>query len=644
MTPFSSSLRKFSSRQQVAIIHWCILCAFVVIAYFPALHTPFIYDDIPNIVLNPFVQPRSFAEILHAVASDVSASRPLALLTFAINFLIGGLDVYGYHVFNLGVHIVNAWVLYSFMVALYSIPRFRLHEQLTEYDVRNLAFLSALLWAVNPVQYQAVTYIVQRMTSLATLFYLLAMLAFLNYRTGRLSVIWISIIVPMCFIAGMACKEIVITLPVCLILMERMLINSERPLNLKWIVSAMLCVLVISTYYIHDKLQDFYMLFPNRNFNPYERLLTESRVLWYYLSLLLAPLPDRLHLEYDFAISRSLFEPVSTLICIISIFTVLISSWLLLNKKPLLAFSIVFYFLASVVEASFLNLGLVYLHRLYLPSLFVFCGLLLSVPPAVRKYAGPVFLVISALYTYGTLQRNAVLENNVGLWKVDYTSSATPGIALINGSISLVELGRYDEAIKLLQPILTDLSDADRSLGQQTLGLANYYKGEYTEALSIFRNIPNNYGDYDQVLFYTGLSLMNTGLDATQQITELEQVFADHPFAAILAAEQLRRSGKKEQAAAMLKSALSEFQHANAIEMNMIRAYLANVYLDMKQYPNAYALYLEIIKLDPDAYFGWLQIYAMQVSAGDLEHATVIKRMLESKGVVVPVDALVKVK
>ena len=76
-------------------------------------------------------------------------------------------------------------------------------------------------------------------------------------------------------------------------------------------------------------------------------------------------------------------------------------------------------------------------------------------------------------------------------------------------------------------------------------------------------------------------------------------------------------------------------QTDNMDELNLTRGYLANVYLQIKQFDKAYKLYNEIISADSHAYFAWKQIYAMQVSAGDLKHANIIKAMLESKGIAV---------
>ena len=634
--PYTESFRVKQLHAIMPVLHLVVMGLLVFLAYYPALTVPFTFDDIPNIVLNSTVQPDTFRDLYNALFSGVSGSRPLAMLSFAVNFLAGGLDVFGYHVFNLIVHFANSVILYHCIVTLYSIPNTRLLGALDAYEVRKLALWAALLWALSPVQHQAVTYIVQRMTSMATLFYLLGILSFLKFHASQLSLKWACGLVVSCFVAGMACKEIVITLPLGLVLIERILIHPGRRLNETWIAAAVVIVLIISTAYVHYRIPHLLEKFPNRDYSPYERLLTESRILWHYLSLLLLPVPGRLHLEYAFEVSRSLVSPVTTIFGILAIPGVLASGWLLRNRVPLLSFSIFFYFLASAVEASFLNLGLAYLHRLYLPSLFIFPGLLSCIPVHSNKYLTPLLILIIALFAFGTQQRNADWRNSASLWEVDYEGNANPGLAIVNGGVALQELGRFDDVIKLLNPVVNNLSGADRSACLFTLALAHYHKSEFNTALTYFEAIDYDYEHYAQVLFYKGLSFLslNSSVDVEKLVEDLRQDHPEKPYSIIISAERLRRAGQHVMAVEILEDMNSVTKLTNVDELNLVRAYLANVFLDMKQYARAYALYLEMVTLDPNAFFAWQQIYAMQVSAGDLEHANVIKAMLESKGVV----------
>ena len=635
---FTQPFRIFDSLPVAQAVQLCLLGVFIIVAYYPALHTPFVFDDIPNIVMNGSVHTPVFNEILNAFHSNVSGSRPLAMLTFAVNYWIGDLNVYSYHLFNLGVHIVNAVMLYFCIVAMCSIPGSHVGEDMDGRVLRNLAFWGAMLWALNPVQHQAVTYIVQRMTSLATLFYLLGILSYLKFRGNRLSGNLACILISLCFVAGMACKEIVITMPICLILMDRILIRPGQQLHVKWTAALICSVIVVSAVYIHGRLPDFFEKYPNRDFSPYERLLTEPRVLWHYLSLLILPLPDRLHLDYYYKISHSLISPFTTLLAIIATLAVLTSAWIQRRRWPLLSFAIIFFFLAASVEASFLNLEIAFIHRIYLPSLFVFPALLMCFPLRLNKYLGPAVIVIFSLFTYGTMQRNYEWQTTARLWQADYDRHASPDRSIINGSKGLMELGRYQEAIARLEPISDKFSGKDKFLALYILALSHFFMDDYTKAIADFERMDDYYKKVDQVLFYEGLAYLNLHRDKEVEVIEarLYELFPHRPYRSILIAEQERRNGSYKEAISVLEQAIHNMDQNDMDELNLTKGYLANAYLQIKQFDKAYKIYNEIISADSHAYFAWKQIYAMQVAAGDLKHAKVIKAMLESKGVDLP--------
>ena len=107
--------------------------------------------------------------------------RVFAYFTFALNYYFGGLNVFGYHLVNLLIHIGSGLVLYWFLLLTFRLPSLRERYGSAAFPI---ALFSSLLFLCHPVQTQSVTYIVQRMTSMAGLFYLLAMVL---YVKGRLA-------------------------------------------------------------------------------------------------------------------------------------------------------------------------------------------------------------------------------------------------------------------------------------------------------------------------------------------------------------------------------------------------------------------------------------------------------------------------
>jgi hypothetical protein len=115
-----------------------------------------------------------------------------------------------------------------------------------------------------------------------------------------------------------------------------------------------------------------------RSFTMSERVLTQSRIILYYLTLLIFPHPSRLNLDYDFPISRTILDPPTTLISILIIAGLMGYSIWVAKKKPVLSFFILWYFGNLVIESSIFPLEMVYEHRLYLPAVgpFVLFSLL----------------------------------------------------------------------------------------------------------------------------------------------------------------------------------------------------------------------------------------------------------------------------
>ena len=145
-------------------------------AYFNSFSVPFLFDDLPSIVANPTI--RRFADALHPPPNGATvAGRPLLNLSFALNYAIGGTRVTSYHVFNLAIHVLAALTLFGVVRRTVLLPLF--HDRFTP-GATGLALSVALLWSIHPLQTESVTFLSQRAESLAALFYLLTLYAFLR--------------------------------------------------------------------------------------------------------------------------------------------------------------------------------------------------------------------------------------------------------------------------------------------------------------------------------------------------------------------------------------------------------------------------------------------------------------------------------
>jgi protein O-mannosyl-transferase len=185
--------------------HLLLISIIAFLAYSNTFHSPFQWDEADFIVGNPIVRDLAFFKDISRAEGlpvyDGLKSRYIGYLTFALNYRLHGLDVFGYHVVNLAIHLINAILVYFLVVLTLRTPFFRglgtggresgtgnedsFDSPVTSHQSRITAFIVALLFVSHPVQTEAVTYVFQRLASLVSLFYLLSLVM---YVKGRLAV------------------------------------------------------------------------------------------------------------------------------------------------------------------------------------------------------------------------------------------------------------------------------------------------------------------------------------------------------------------------------------------------------------------------------------------------------------------------
>src|SRR5580692_767166 len=213
-----------SSLSNPFFARWGTLLAsgIVVLAALTAYHNsfsgPFIFDDQKVVTDNPTI--KHLASALSPPPDAGTGGRPLLNLTFALNYALGGMDVWGYHAFNLLIHVLAGLTLFGIVRRTLETTRSReiLDQNLTSSPVWP-AFAVGLLWTVHPLQTEAVTYVVQRAESLMGLFYLFSIYCFVRYANGRKSA-WVWLSVCSCLL-GLGTKEAMVTLPVMVFLFDR---------------------------------------------------------------------------------------------------------------------------------------------------------------------------------------------------------------------------------------------------------------------------------------------------------------------------------------------------------------------------------------------------------------------------------------
>ncbi len=444
------------------------------------------FDDRPNILNNYHLHINSLKpdKLINTFFTDPRNPeelsdrpyRPVSYVTFAVNWYFGQDHVVGYHVVNTVIHVFNAFFLFLFILNLLKTPNLR------NYCPGNpflIAFFASALWAANPIQTQAVTYIVQRMTQLAALFYLLGMLAYLKARFNARPVrrvAWLTLCL-IFYLLGVNSKPNAAMMPMAILLLEMTFFQdlSDGAVKKKIIFFAAaiagIIILMGSVVFLRGEPVTFFSdLYATRTFTLLERLLTQPRIILFYLSQIFYPLPGRLSIAHDVVMSSSFFNSWTTPASFLIIFGLILFSVCQIQTRPILSFSILFFFLNQAIESSIIPLELIFEHRNYLPSLFLFlpvaCAFDYLMAACKHKnrilYFAPIGLLLALLcfFSVGTYIRNHAWKNEISLW-MDAATKAPQDARVLNNLAIRMAWGdashhplRYDMALQLLETAL----------------------------------------------------------------------------------------------------------------------------------------------------------------------------------------------
>jgi len=363
--------RSASFRHLIAI---GLIVGVALVAYSNTFHVPFHFDDRPNITDNPNVQIKVFSweNVGRLVKNTYKESiRVFSYFTLALNYYFGGFNVFGYHLVNFFVHIASGIFLYWFLLLTFNLPSLKEKYGPISYKV---ALFSSLIFISHPIQTQSVTYIIQRMASMAGMFYLLALVLYIKGRlsTGRPRFFYFAG-TALSYLLGVFSKENVAILPLFIALYEFYFFQnfdlSPKGKKILLRLGLGLFILLAVGFVIWGKRYINVIVegYQYRTFTMSERVLTQFRIVLYYITLLIYPHPSRLNLDYDFPISRTILDPFTTLISILIVAGLIGCSIWTAKKRPVLSFCILWYFGNLVIESSIFPLEMVYEHRLYLP-------------------------------------------------------------------------------------------------------------------------------------------------------------------------------------------------------------------------------------------------------------------------------------
>jgi hypothetical protein len=351
--------------------------------YWPGLAGQFMLDDGANIVI-PYIPRPDREALIYLLTHNGSGllGRSVSILSFVVTGLQYDLDPWGYKFHNLMLHLLNGVLLFRLLLVL--LPR--LDARLSASRVLLVAAAGAALWLLHPLQVSTVLYAVQRMTQLAALFTLLALLAWLKARLdpdrGWRQLLFGWVLFPVCGVLAVLSKESGALLPFYLLLIEALALRpTRRELQTDRRSAALLMMFVVlplvAGLLLAANLGTF-ADYTGRSFTLPERLLTQVHVLFFYIRLILLPRISQMSLFHDDYPIQSQLD-IATLALLALLAGLVWLAWRLRSRAPLLAFGLGWFLVSHLLESTLIPLEMVFEHRNYL----ALAGLLLPVVHAM---------------------------------------------------------------------------------------------------------------------------------------------------------------------------------------------------------------------------------------------------------------------
>jgi tetratricopeptide (TPR) repeat protein len=516
LSAISKRIRNFLLNPTVQIAFIIILGCLV---YSNTLTSPFVFDDVVYVIENPAV--KDLSGYLSASQNDTLPDHPgtfkkqyknriLGHLTFALNYWIDGLNVKGYHLVNLLIHLLNSLLVYLLAYLTFRTPYLKQRTALDpafNIQTGNLtAFLCTLLFVVHPMQTEAVTYISQRLTSLATLFFLLSLVLYIKARLSvtprrRYSYYCISLI---SVILAMKTKEISFTLPIVITLYEFFFFEDNLKKRVFYLMPFLLTMTIIPLTLLYSDssgsllkaISEASKETPQVSRSDY--LYTQFSVIVTYLQLLLLPLSQ--NLDYDYPVYPSFFIPQVYLPFLLLLSIFILGGYLFYRSRKknssswyfrLIAFGIFYFFITLAVESSIIPISdLIVEHRVYLPSFgFFLCAATTIIMLKSKlgedlfvKTVLPAFLLLAIIFAVASYSRNAVWSNAILLWEDVVKKSPLKARPYFNLGKVYLDQKNFDAAIAALS---TGIKINPAHAGAHyNLGISYQKSGRLNEAVS----------------------------------------------------------------------------------------------------------------------------------------------------------------
>ncbi|GFO64826.1 tetratricopeptide repeat protein [Geomonas paludis] len=486
-------------------LHLFLIAAVGVIAYSNSFHVPFIFDDEGSITSNNVI--KDLHRFLYDDGYLHNPRRFLGYLTVALNYRFGALDVTGYHVVNLAIHIGTGVLTYLLARLTLSTPTLRRDGD----DTGTSWFIplfAALLFVAHPVQTQAVTYVIQRLASLATLFFVASIASYAKARLLQDESSRPFAVKPICFYVlalatagcAMKTKEIAFTLPFVVVLYEFLFFRMTAAKKILFLLPVALTVLIVplsllgTNKPIGQLISDVTAVTRvDSELSRLDYLFTQFPVIATYLRLLVLPVGQ--NLDYDFPVYHSLASvPVlGSLLLLMALFGAALLLWYRSRDTRtapefrLIAFGILWFFITISVESSVIPIAdVIFEHRVYLPSVGAFIALAavfsICFKGAVSRTAVATAGIVVLALTATSFARNQVWGSELSLWGDAVRKSPQKARPHYNLALALEKAGRLDESLQ--QALIATRLSPKEANPYNLIGTIFGKKGDYDRAIA----------------------------------------------------------------------------------------------------------------------------------------------------------------
>jgi Flp pilus assembly protein TadD len=478
------------------------------LAYSNSFTGPFIFDDVRWIQENPTIRHLwPIWDVLWPTSSLVNA-RPVVNLSLAVNYALGGFNVWGYHALNLTVHILAGLTLLG--VVRRTLVQPALRERFGAV-ANELALVVAILWTVHPLQTESVTYVIQRTESLMGLFYLLTLYCFIRGVASSRPRLWYGLCVGACAL-GMASKEVMVSAPLMVLLYDRAFVSGSFreaarrrwPLYLGLLATWMLegLMVVAAGTFAHTSV----MVQRAWGITRWEYLLTEPGVILHYLQLAAWPYP----LCFDYYGSPLAGTGLNFLLPTLVIAILLGATVWLCKTNSACGFVGAWFFLILAPSSSIIPLDSpAYEHRMYLSLAAVVVLGVTEMHALFGRRTLAVAVLLAIVLGVVTWRRNQDFRSNVAIWQDTVAKCPwNPRAQLYLGN-ALTQPGTLPEAVEHLEQAVR--LKPEYAVAHCNLGIALAQSGRVEEAIGHFEQALRLMPDYPEAHCNLGVALGRVG-------------------------------------------------------------------------------------------------------------------------------------